>query len=48
MVAIVNYILEKPSDNFDFKAADVNGDGNVDVGDVVAVVNIILTSGAGS
>jgi hypothetical protein len=48
VVAIVNYILEKPSDNFDFKAADVNGDGNVDVGDVVAVVNIILTSGAGS
>ncbi len=42
VVAIVNKILEKPSANFNEKAADVNGDGNIDVGDVVAVVNIIL------
>jgi hypothetical protein len=44
VVAIVNYILEKPSENFNKQAADVNGDGNIDVGDVVSVVNIILTS----
>ena len=42
VVAIVNYILEKPADNFDAKAADVNGDEVIDAADVVGVVNIIL------
>ncbi len=46
VVAIVNYILNKPGENFNEKAADVNNDSVIDVADVVAVVNIILTSGS--
>ena len=42
VVAIVNYILEKPAENFNIKAADVNGDEVIDAADVVGVVNIIL------
>ena len=34
VVAIVNYILEKPADNFNIKAADVNGDEVIDAADV--------------
>jgi hypothetical protein len=45
VVAIVNYILNKPGENFNEKAADVNEDGVIDVADVVAVVNIILKGG---
>ena len=45
VVAIVNYILEKPADNFNFKAADVNDDNEIDAADVVSVVNIILDKG---
>ena len=42
VVAIVNYILNEPADNFKEAFADVTGDGKIDVDDVVAVVNIIL------
>jgi hypothetical protein len=45
VVAIVNYILNKPGENFNEKAADVNDDDVIDVADVVAVVNIILKGG---
>ena len=45
VVAIVNYILEKPAENFNFKDADVNGDEVIDAADVVGVVNIILDKG---
>ena len=45
VVAIVNYILEKPAENFNFKAADVNHDNVIDAADVVGVVNIILGDG---
>ena len=45
VVAIVNYILEKPAENFNFKTADVNGDEVIDAADVVGVVNIILDKG---
>ena len=48
VVAIVNYILEKPADNFNAKAADVNGDNVIDAADVVLVVNIILDKGDAS
>ena len=43
VVAIVNYILEKPAENFNMTAADVNGDNVIDAADVVSVVNIILS-----
>jgi hypothetical protein len=46
VVAIVNYILEQPSDTFSLGAADVNGDQVIDAADVVAVVNIILNQGS--
>jgi hypothetical protein len=45
VVAIVNYILNKPGENFNEQAADVNNDSVIDVADVVAVVNIILKGG---
>ena len=45
VVAIVNYILEKPGESFVFEAADINRDGTVDVSDVVSTVNIILKGG---
>ena len=40
-VAIVNYILENPSSNFNEVAADVNGDGKISITDAVAIINII-------
>lgn len=45
VVAVVNYILEQPADNFYLKAADVNGDEVIDAADVVVIVNIILDEG---
>ena len=42
IVAMVNYIMNKPSTDFDFDAADVNEDGEVNVTDIVATVNIIM------
>ena len=44
IVEIVNYIMNKPSDNFVFAAADVNEDGEVNVTDIVMVVSIIMSS----
>ena len=41
-VAIVNYILNKPSSNFAVEAADVNMDAKVTITDAVAIVNKIL------
>jgi len=43
-VEMVNYILGKPSANFNKEAADVNSDGEVNVTDIVSVVNIILSN----
>lgn len=37
----VAYIFGNESDNFDFERADINGDGKVDVADLVAAVNIV-------
>jgi len=44
IVEMVNYILGKPSANFNKEAADVNSDGEVNVTDIVSVVNIILSN----
>ena len=41
-VAVVNYILGNPSENFIKVAADVDGDGMVTIADAVALVNIIM------
>lgn len=40
--AVLNYIVGNVSDNFNVKAADVNGDGDVRIGDVTAVLNLIV------
>ena len=42
IVAIVNSILGKPSISFNAAAADINGDGIINVADAVSLVDIIL------
>jgi len=37
----VNYIAEKPSENFYFAAADMNNNGIINVSDVNAIVNVL-------
>ena len=44
IVAVVNYLLEKPTKVFNFAAADVNKDKAISIVDVVGVINIILNS----
>ena len=44
IVCIVNYILEKTVEPFNFNNADVNEDGEIDVADIALVVSIIMTS----
>ena len=46
VVAVVNKILGKESNNFNEEAANVNGDEGIDVADVVGIVNIILGKNA--
>ena len=45
IVATVNYIMNKPSADFNFETADVNKDGFVNVTDIVGMVNIIMKNG---
>ena len=42
IVEIVNFIMGRPSDGFNEDAADVNGDGVVNVADIIKLVNTIL------
>ena len=42
VVAVVNYVLARPSDNFNLYNADVNNSGDISMADVVGVVNIVL------
>lgn len=42
VVAVVNYILGRPSDAFVFKAADINGDNTIGETDVNGIGNIVL------
>ena len=44
IVEILNYKLEKPSDKFSFKAADVTRDGNVNEDDIKEIETIIMGS----
>lgn len=48
VLVIVNYIMGKKADTFNFDGADTNGDNKVNVTDLVAVVNIIKTTAAGA
>ncbi len=42
IMAVANYILKQPSNNFNVKAADVNNDNRVNVTDIMGIANIIL------
>lgn len=42
-VAVVNYVINKPGDNFSIEAADINSDGEVDVFDVTKIIAVILS-----
>ena len=46
IVATVNFIIEKPVDNFNKDAADLNADGVVNVTDIVMMVSIIMDASA--
>ena len=46
ILMIANHILGQKSDKFYFDGADINGDGEVDVADLVAAVNIAKTAKA--
>ena len=48
VLEIVNYIMGKKSDKFNFDGADTNGDDKVNLVDLVAVINIINTPAAGA
>lgn len=41
-IAVANYILGNPPDNFVSKAADINEDNSIDVADYIGVANLIL------
>ena len=47
-IAIVNYLLNKPSTTFLQSAADVNDDDLINVNDAIAVLNIIVKKNANS
>ena len=47
-IAIVNYLLNKPSTTFLQSAADVNDDDIINVNDAIAVLNIIVKKNANS
>ena len=44
IVEIVNFNQDKPSDRFNFKAADVTRDGHVDDDDIEEIAKIIMDS----
>ena len=46
-VAVVNYILGKPSPGFSVGGADMNGNKKVTIADAVAIVNYVLSSAGG-
>ena len=48
VLEIVNYIMGKKSDKFNFDGADTNGDDKVNLVDLVAVINIVNTPAAGA
>lgn len=44
IIAVANYILGRPSAQFDETTANVNGDSSIDVADIIGMVNSILYS----
>ncbi len=50
MTALTNYVLMNGDwfDQYQFEAADVNMDGNINVKDVTRLINMVITQGAAS
>ncbi len=46
VVVMSNYILEKETEVFCFNSGDINADGKISIGDMVATVDIILGGGS--
>lgn len=44
IVEVVNYMMGKPSDQFEKDAADINEDGSVNTADIVMIVNDIISN----
>ena len=44
ILEVVNYIIGRPSEKFIKDAADMNGDGDVNITDVDLIKNVIMTS----
>ena len=42
VVEVVGYMIGNPSEEFNNKNADVNGDGIINIADIVSIVNIIM------
>ena len=42
IVAIINYMMGKAPADFDTKAADKNGDGKIDIADIIFIVNQLI------
>ena len=42
IVEIAYYLMNKPSANFIFKAADINKDNKVDIADIIQIANTII------
>jgi len=46
VVAAINYALEQAPAQFNLAAADINGDGEITIIDIVKIVNIIMNGGS--
>jgi hypothetical protein len=42
IVEVINYIMGNPSEKFNNIAAEMNGDGVVNIADIVQIVNIVF------
>ena len=48
VIATTNVILGQPSGVFNYMAADINGDGQITIADVVGIVKIIMGNNGSS
>ena len=44
IVAIINYMMGKAPAGFDKTSADKNGDGKIDIADIIAIVNKVTSN----
>ena len=46
VTVVINYLLNKPSEDFVFAGADTNNDGYINMSDVTEIIRIILYGGS--